>query len=288
MSSGSVLVFDLETIPDVAGLQRLGMAPVGLSPAEAVAHAVQARQAEGKNDFFPLYLQRVLVVGCLFRSERGIRIKCLGSSLGESDALEEPEDPALADPTSDASEAARLAAFFRAIDRTTPQLVSWNGKGFDAPVLQHRALLRGIEAASYWDQGEHNTNFRYNNYLARYQPRHLDLMDVLASYQARGSAPLSGMAQLCGFPGKLGMDGSEVWPAVCEGRLAEVQAYCETDVANTYLLYLRFERMRGMISAEVHQAREAELRDALQAMVGDASSPLQGEHWAQFLQAWRG
>lgn len=286
-SAGSVLVFDLETVPDVAGLKRLGMAPADLGDGEAVAHAVAARQSEGKSDFFPLYLQRVLVVGCLFRSDRGLRIRCLGSSVGESDIAADAPDAAFADPTSDASEAARLSAFFRAIDRTTPQLVSWNGKGFDAPVLQHRALLRGVEAAGYWDQGEHNNSFRFNHYLGRYHLRHLDLMDVLASYQSRGSAPLSGMAQLCGFPGKLGMDGSEVWPAVLAGRLGEVQAYCETDVVNTYLLYLRFERMRGFMTPEMHQAREMELRDALEAMVGDPRAPLQGQHWVEFLQAWK-
>ena len=98
---------------------------------------------------------------------------------------------------------------------------------------------------SYWDWGDDDRDFKFNNYLGRYHTRHLDLMDVLAVYQQRAWAPLDAIAQLCGFPGKIGMEGSAGLRRVEARRIEAIRAYCETDVVNTYLLYLRFRLMRG-------------------------------------------
>jgi hypothetical protein len=130
------------------------------------------------------------------------------------------------------------------IEKYTPQLVSWNGGGFDLPVLNYRALVNGIPASRFWDLGEDDREFKWNNYISRYHARHTDLMDVLAMYQTRANAPLDALAKMCGFPGKLGMDGSQVWHAFQDGRIEEIRNYCETDVVNTYLLYCRFQLMR--------------------------------------------
>ena len=119
------------------------------------------------------------------------------SRCGRSARLDDPE-PEL------------IRRFFDGIEKFTPQLVSWNGGGFDLPVLNHRALIHGVAAEKYWDWGDEDREFKFNNYLGRYHTRHLDLMDVLAMYQPRANAGLDAMARLCGFPGKLGMDGSEV------------------------------------------------------------------------------
>ena len=129
------------------------------------------------------------------------------------------------------SEPELIRRFFDGIEKYTPQLVSWNGGGFDLPVLNHRALIHGVTASQYWDWGDDDREFRYNNYLARFHTRHLDLMDVIAQYQPRASAGLDAIARLCGFPGKLGMDGSEVGAAIAAGRIQDVRSYCECDVA---------------------------------------------------------
>ena len=88
-------------------------------------------------------------------------------------------------------------------------------------------------------------------------------MDLLALYQPRANAPLDDLAKLMGYPGKLGMDGSAVWQAWQDGRIAEIRDYCETDVVNTYLVYLRFERMRGHLDAAAWAAEVQVVRDAL-------------------------
>jgi predicted PolB exonuclease-like 3'-5' exonuclease len=108
--------------------------------------------------------------------------------------------------------------------------------------------------------------------------RHVDLMDVLSMYQARASAPLDEMAKLCGLPGKLGMEGSAVWDAWCSGAIAGIRNYCETDVANTYLLFLRFQRLRGVFDA----ARYAQECALVRSTLARAAEP----HWKEFLDAW--
>jgi predicted PolB exonuclease-like 3'-5' exonuclease len=106
-------------------------------------------------------------------------------------------------------------------------------------------------------------------------------MDVLARYTPRANAPLDELARLCGFPGKLGMDGAQVWPAWRDGRIGEIRAYCETDVVNTYLLFCRFQLMRGVWSPERYQDEVELVRSSLRAQ---AEAGL--EHWAEFLSVW--
>ena len=182
----------------------------------------------------------------------------------------------------DCAEGQLIQRFFDGVERFTPQLVSWNGGGFDLPVLHYRGMLHGVSAPRYWDLGDGDYNdsrdFKWNNYIGRYHTRHLDLMDLLALYQPRASAPLDDLAKLMGFPGKLGMDGSAVWGAWQEGRIDEIRDYCETDVVNTFLVYLRFQQMRGVLTAKALAAELAVVRDELEK--------LKQPHWQAFLAAW--
>ena len=176
------------------------------------------------------------------------------------------------------SEGEIIQRFFDGIEKYKPQLVSWNGGGFDLPVLHYRALFHGIAGCCYWDTGEGNKDFKWNNYLARYHARHIDLMDVLANYQNRAFAPLDDVAQLCGLPGKLGMDGSQVWPAWQRGEIGAIRDYCETDVANTYLLFLRFQLIRGGLMPDAYAREVAVAREYIAAQ----GAP----HWREFLAGW--
>jgi predicted PolB exonuclease-like 3'-5' exonuclease len=108
--------------------------------------------------------------------------------------------------------------------------------------------------------------------------RHIDLMDVLAMYQARANAPLDALAKLCGFPGKLGMDGGKVWDAYCDGHIDEIRNYCETDVVNTYLMYCRFQMMRGGFTPDEYVDEINVVKNAL----AQETSP----HWAEYLAAF--
>lgn len=253
------LVFDLETIPDIAGLRALQGVGEDVSDAQVYETAVAKRREITGHDFLPLHLQRVAVVGCVFRDDSGFRVKCLGQA--------------------DDLEATLIQSFYKTIDRYTPKLVSWNGAGFDLPVLHYRSLIHGLVAARYWDMGDDDREFKYNNYISRYHTRHIDLMDVLAKYNGRGNAPLDEIAKLCGFPGKLGMDGSQVWPAWQAGQAQEIRAYCETDVMNTWLVYCRFRMLKGEIDSQAYDHEISLVRDFLE------QNP--AVHWQAYLAAWR-
>jgi hypothetical protein len=254
-----VLVFDIETIPDCAGIRKLHDLPDDVSDQEAAEVAFQKRRAQNGSDFLPTHLQRVVVISCILRDDDGIKIFSIG----------EPE----------VDEATAIQRFYEGINRYVPQIVSWNGRGFDLPVLAARGLIHGVTAACFWDTGADNKDFKWSNYINRFHDRHMDLMDVLAMYGSRGS-PLDELAQLCGFPGKLGMDGSEVWNAYGRGEIKAIRDYCETDTANTYLLYLRFQLMRCAFTAERYASEVAVLRAALEKA--------NGVHWREFLSRWKG
>lgn len=254
----AVFVFDIETVPDV----ELGRRIYGLQGLDdrQVGDAMQAKRREDTgSEFLSLEQQRVVAISVAARMRDSFRVWSLG----------EPDAP----------EAELIQRFFDGIEKYTPDLVSWNGGGFDLPVLHYRALRHGIVAPRYWEAGEADQAFRFNNYLSRYHSRHLDLMDVLSSYQGRARVSLEGAAMLLGLPGKLGMSGAKVWDAYLDGQIAEIRNYCETDVVNTYLIFLRFDMMRGRLLPEEYRAEVARVRDVLTQQ----AKP----HFAEFLAAWQ-
>ncbi|MES2770904.1 MAG: 3'-5' exonuclease [Pseudomonadota bacterium] len=275
------LVFDIETIPDVAGLRRLHDLDSTLSDSEVAELAFQQRRVQNGSDFLPLHLQRVVVISCALRTAKDLYIWSL-SDTSENTTLAAPSEAASGEGAQLAGEAQIIQRFFDGIERYTPQIVSWNGGGFDLPVLHYRGLIHGISAQRYWDLGDgdyaDSRDFKWNNYISRYHTRHLDLMDLLALYQARASAPLDDLAKLIGFPGKLGMDGSKVWDAWHAGQRAEIRDYCETDVLNTYLVATRFRLMRGEFSRAEYEQEIAFVRAALEK--------IDQAHWREFLAAW--
>ena len=260
MGTVPVLAFDIETVPDCAGIRRLHELPDDLPDREVAEVAFQKRRVQTGSDFLPPQLQRVVVISCVLRDADGVKVFSIG----------EPE----------ATEKEAIQRFHDGIEKLVPQLVSWNGGGFDLPVLNYRGLVHGVTAAKFWDQGEDDRDFRFNSYIGRYHARHLDLMDVLAMYQPRNNAPLDDVAQLAGLPGKIGVGGAAVWPAYQEGRIGEIRDYCEADTANTYLLYLRFQKLRGAFTEAQYAQECAVLRGALEKM--------KAAHWREFLNRWSG
>jgi predicted PolB exonuclease-like 3'-5' exonuclease len=253
------LIFDIETIPDVDfGRRLLGLQ--GLPDAEVAAAMFAQRRQQTGNDFLPFPQHRVVAIACALRRGDSLKVWSLGDA--------------------GSSERELLERFFEGIERFTPDLVSWNGGGFDLPVMHYRCMLHGVRAARYWETGDEDNAFRYNNYLSRFHWRHLDLMDVIAGFQARGRASLSDVAALLGLPGKMGFSGAEVWDAWQAGNLEGIRRYCETDVLNTYLVFLAFQRMRGHLDTPEWEAEGARVRDLLQG----SGEP----HHREFLEQWVG
>ena len=255
-----ILAFDIETVPDVAGCRAAARARRrGARRRRRRRSPSSSAAPRPGSDFLPLHLHRVVAISCVLRE----RDAC-GSGRSARPAT---------------AKASSIQRFFDGIEKYTPQLVSWNGGGFDLPVLHYRGLIHGVRAPRYWDPGDDDRDFRYNNYISRYHTRHLDLMDVLALYQPRASAPLDELAQLAGLPGQ-----------ARHGRLAGVgrlprrassptiRNYCETDVANTYLLFLRFQRMRGALDGAAYdremRSGARDRREARRAALARVPPPL--------------
>ena len=256
-----VLVFDIESIPDIAGLRALRGESSEATDQQVYERWLAERQEKGQSDFLPLHLQRVLVISVVFRNAEGLRVHSFVDRDG-------------------ASEGKVVQTFFNSIEKHQPQLVSWNGSGFDLPVLHYRGLRHGVEAGKYWDLGEDDREYKWNNYISRYHMRHLDLMDLLAMYSPKNNSPLDAMAKLCGFPGKLGMDGSQVYAQYLAGHTDDVRRYCETDVMNTYLVYCRFQKMRGGFTAVEYEQEIARVKETLGKLASSEG------HWDEYLRAW--
>jgi predicted PolB exonuclease-like 3'-5' exonuclease len=254
----NTLVFDIETVPDVELGRRLY--DLGDLDDASVARVMFFKQQQARQtDFLPLPQQRIVVISMVLRSRDGLSVFSLAEdTAGEKEIVQR---------------------FFDGLERFSPELVSWNGSGFDLPVLHYRALRHGVKAARYWEIGDSDREFRYNNYLSRFHWRHIDLMDVLAGFQPSGRSSLEQVAVLCGCPGKLGMSGDRVWDYYQRGELAAIRDYCETDVLNTYLLFLRFQLMRGVIDAERYREELAQVEGKLEQA--------ESEHLQQFLSSWR-
>ena len=258
----NVLVFDIETIPDIESGKKI-FDLEGLDDGSTIKAMRHLRQQKTGTDFMPLYLHKIVAISVVYRGmgndmEHEVSVRSLGE-LGSS-------------------ESELLTLFINQIDERTPTLVSWNGSGFDLPVIHYRMLKKNISAPSYWEKGDNNSSFQYDNYLSCYHERHTDLMDALASYNRGANAPLDHMATMLGFPGKMGMDGSQVWDEFQSGNLKGIRDYCETDVLNTYLVYLRYQFMRG----EINEGELEKEYNLLRNVLNNSGK----QHLQQFSNSW--
>jgi predicted PolB exonuclease-like 3'-5' exonuclease len=253
----NTLVFDIETVPDTDLGRRLYDLH-DLSDEQVGRIMLTKRRQETGGEFLSHEQHRVIAISVVMRSRDALKVWSLGDE--------------------SASEKELIERFFDGVDKFTPELVSWNGSGFDLPVLHYRSLLHGVTAARYWETGDSDSSFRFSNYLSRFHWRHMDLMDVLSGFQGRGRASLDAVATLLGLPGKVGMHGSQVWDVYLSGGLKRIRDYCETDVLNTYLVYLRFQLLRGHLNLNEHAHEVARVRTLLE----DSTSA----HLKEFAAAW--
>ncbi len=252
-----ILVFDIETVPDVESGRRIYDLS-GIADEDVARAMVHLHVQKTGSEFLPPHLHQIVAIAVVFRDSNQLGVCSLGKP--------------------DTSETELVRLFFGLVDKHTPQLVSWNGSGFDLPTLQYRALLHNVSSSKYWDRGEYESSFRYNNYLSRYHTRHLDLMDVLARYQTRAFTPLNQVAKLLGFPGKSEMDGERVEEAWRGKKVHEIRNYCETDVLNTYLIFLKFELAQDQVTKSIYQRNCEQLHSLLRTQ----NKP----HYTEFLNAW--
>ena len=130
-------------------------------------------------------------------------------------------------------------------------LVTFNGRGFDLPVIEHRSLRYGLGSAAYF-----STRDKFSNYRYRFAPEfHFDILEFLTNYGATFKTSLDAVAKLLGLPGKTEMDGAQVEGQYERGNLAGIAEYCMSDVALTYFIFLACQRMRGLLRGDANAVR---------------------------------
>lgn len=129
-------------------------------------------------------------------------------------------------------------------------LVTFNGRGFDLPVIEHRSLRYGIGSPAYF-----NARDKFNNYRYRYSPDfHFDILEFLTNYGATFRVSLDAVAKMLGLPGKTEMEGARVEGEYERDNLSGIAEYCMCDVALTYFIFLHCQRMRRQLRADLDAA----------------------------------
>jgi len=260
------LVFDIETVPDAVAARRLLDSP-GCSDAQArdALRAYFAEKTQSKNDFPRQPFHQVVAISYAHliqeRDEHGVQwmLKRIASG-----------------GTPESSEKELLEGFFHLIETRTPQLVSFNGRGFDMPVLKYRAMVHGLSCPRWFSAGD-----RWNNYESRYSAMyHLDLLEVLSDYGASARCSMDEVAAAFDIPGKLDVAGDDVCNLFEAGDVAAIRNYCETDVCSTLLIFLRWQLFQGVLDDVGYANLVQSLRNYLE------TESEEKPHLAHFLSAW--
>ena len=230
--NAKVIVWDLETVPDLPGF----------AAANGLAGKTDEEVREAIGDKFPKHIYHsIICIGALVAHHEGGHwtVAALGAPhVGER------------------SEKALISAFVDRIAELSPQLVTFNGSSFDLPVLRYRAMVHGVAAPGLSSRP----------YFNRYTEDAVDLCDVLSSYNSQGKVTLHELCRVMALPGKPeGISGGQVEKFYLDGRIREIAEYCESDVVNTYRVWLRHELFRGRLSASDFTASEANLVDFIKA-----------------------
>jgi len=230
----SVIVWDLETVPDLCGFAAANDL-VGKRDADI-------REALGNQ--FPKHIYHSIV--------------CIGALVAHRESDHWAVDALGAPHVGERTENQLIASFCDKIAELKPQLVTFNGNSFDLPVLRYRAMIHSVSAPG----------LAARLYFNRYTEDAVDLCDILSSFAPHTKASLNELSKIMGLPGKPeGIDGSEVERYFHEGRIKEIAEYCEIDVVNTYQVWLRYELFRARLSESEHRASERSLADFVAARV---------------------
>ncbi len=150
------------------------------------------------------------------------------------------------------SERDKIAKFLTFIEDFNPRLVSFNGRGFDLPMIMARAMCYDLSAAAYFETNDRDSNkSKWENYRSRYDGRfHLDLLDHISDFGAVRGLKLDHICASVGLPGKYDVHGDQVLQLYYAGEQAKIDEYCRSDVLNTYWLFLKYELLRGKITKD--------------------------------------
>lgn len=262
-----IFVFDIETVPDLDAAKVMTECtsedPIELSQAFTDYHL---EVTQGKNAFLRQPFHKVVAISFLEASiDRGI---------GGMETYHLNELRSGGTPVSDEKEL--IQGFFNHLGKKCPRLVSYNGRMFDLPVLRYRAMKYGVTAEWLYKTGD-----KWENYNKKWSLEwHCDLIDALSDFGISAKVKMDEVCSILGFPGKIGTDGSKVFDLYLDNKIQEIRDYCETDVLNTYLVYLRYNLFCGKINHTGYNNAINNIIDFLKADDGKRS------HFKEFYDCW--
>ncbi|MDX8394494.1 MAG: 3'-5' exonuclease [Mariprofundales bacterium] len=254
----TVFVIDIETVTDADASRRLlGNSSLSDMQARDELAAYFIKKTNGKNDFPRQPFHQIVAISYVQWQwdADSLVVRRVASGCKVND-----------------NEAALVQAFFQMIKHYAPQIISYNGRGFDLPVLKYRAMKHGISCPEWFS--------RKCNYDYRYSDDGLDLMEAFSDYGASARCSLNEIAACLSIPGKLDTAGSDVRDLYESGNVDAIRNYCEMDVLSTSLLWLRWLLLRGQLSLQTHANACLGLRHYLQSEIDERP------YLQKFLDAW--
>lgn len=222
-----ICVFDCETIPDSRALREV----YGYEgdDKEVAITAQNAQLEKSGTSFLPVNFHKVICISAVICDDYG-RFEKVSTIEGEN-------------------EGEIIAKFLNFIDKKNPRLISFNGRGFDLPMLMIRAMVYNLSCQAYFDDNDSRLNKnKWNNYRDRYSGNfHLDLLEFISEFRSVSGLNLNSLCKTYGMPGKYDVHGDDVMELFYDDKIDKINEYCESDTLNTYLLFLKYELLRGKI-----------------------------------------
>lgn len=233
-------IFDCETIPDTELLEKTASEDI-LKQAKSgkkidykkLSELVMSEALEKTgSSFLPVNFHKIVCISCVMCDEFGAF-----SRVVSIDGQSEKE---------------KIEKFLQYIEKINPRLVSFNGKGFDLPMIMIRAMKYNLSATNYFCVNDKiNGKDKWCNYRTRYDGTfHLDLLDHISDFGSVRGFKLDTLCLTLGLPGKYDVSGDQVLELYYSNKLEKISEYCESDVLNTYWLFLKYELLRGNLIKE--------------------------------------
>ncbi|WP_104640409.1 3'-5' exonuclease [Helicobacter bizzozeronii] len=233
-----ICVLDIESVPDVALIEEHypQMCMGATNDLEICQKAFEWQKEQSGTAFLPLYLHKVISIASVIADDYGHfkKVGNFGKQLAQK------------------SEKGLIADFLAFFNKHQPKLVTFNGRHFDLPLIMLKALAHNLDAHAFYEQENQARNKnKWENYRQRYSEAfHTDLLDSLTQFSGLKNLNLKGVCALCGLPGKYDVSGDQVHVLYHAGQLDQIDSYCQSDVLNTYWLYLKYELSKGHLLKE--------------------------------------
>lgn len=221
-----ICVFDVETIPDVS-LVKKNYEVTSKEDYDISKEAFALQEQKTNSSFLPIMYHKAIAISAVIADDYGNfdRVNTI-----DGDTEEE-----------------LIKKFLSFIDTKNPKLVSFNGRGFDIPMLMLRAMKYNLSCGAFFETSSSQFNkTKWENYRYRYNENfHIDLMDSISEFGVVRGLNLNAICNMIDIPGKFDVHGDQVLELYYGGDIAKIREYCESDVLNTYWLYIKYELLKG-------------------------------------------